>query len=118
MQKTVNELADICQASRDTDVPTPLEYGFGLISDAAFEDQQTNLLNVVNEDDVNQYEAGWEAGLAGDLDISTMPANHKLVDESRAWLAGFAAGQYALANGYSKPFCVDPGHDHDGDSEF
>lgn len=112
---TVTELADLCEKSRDADVPTPLEFAFSLIADAAFEDQQTQLLAVENDDDENLFKEGWNAGINGDLDISTMPGSHEGARESRAWLAGFAAGQYALANGFRTPYCILSDHDHGDD---
>lgn len=103
---------NLCPESKDADVPTPLEFAFELLG-VNHRDQQTLMLSMVDtEDPRTLFSQGWESGVESNLDLTQMPSNYRHPMESRAWLVGLVAGQYAGANGFPSPFCIFKGHEH------
>lgn len=101
-----------CKESRDSDTPTPLEFAFELL--AIHPADQVTLVEAVADDDGKLlFSLGWEAGVEYTLEESTLPVDYHKPNTSKAWLAGFVAGQYAGAEGYTSPTCIFSGHgDH------
>lgn len=106
------EMMNACEESRDSDTPTPLEFAFELLG-VNHHDQKTSMVSMVDTQEPRTFfSQGWEAGVESNLDLTQMPSNYRNPQESRAWLVGFVAGQYAGANGYPAPFCIFEGHQH------
>lgn len=102
-----------CQESLDDDVPTPLEFAFELLG-VNHRDTQEQLVSMTNDSDTNPrcyFSEGWDAGVDCSLEEGGMPVKTSMTKESRAWLVGFVAGQYAAGNNYPAPFCIFTEHD-------
>lgn len=105
MTDAIDSRVHRCQVCRDADEPTALEFAFDLL--AVRRDEQEILVIDLGHrgDELGPFSQGWDAGIEANLDDSTMPVGTGDMDDTRAWLVGFVAGQYALTKGYPMPSC-------------
>lgn len=112
MEITEDKILHACEESSESEIPTPLEFAFELLG-VNFVDQKHQLVSMVNDKTARTFfSEGWDSGLDYTLDDSSLPVDYKQRDESRAWLVGFVAGQYAGAHGYPSPTCLFASHQH------
>lgn len=94
-----------CKECRDSNEPTALEFALDLLGIRRDEEELIVVEMGRRGADLGPFSQGWDAGIEANLDESTLPVETGDIDDTRAWLVGFVAGQFALAKGYPMPSC-------------